>query len=115
MVADLRDGLPRPEHAIRQAVSVASPVLATARAPSAQAPMAAAPLVRVRDLQVAFDDGTRSTVKQQSEDVAAFLMWAAEPKMEERKKMGFSVLIFLVLFSGLLYASYRRVWKNESH
>jgi peptide/nickel transport system ATP-binding protein len=41
-------------------VSVASPVLATARAPSAQAPMAAAPLVRVRDLQVAFDDGTRA-------------------------------------------------------
>jgi len=65
--------------------------------------------------KVSFDDGTKSTVKQQAEDVAAFLMWAAEPKMEERKKMGFSVLIFLVLFSGLLYASYRRVWKNESH
>jgi ubiquinol-cytochrome c reductase cytochrome c1 subunit len=35
--------------------------------------------------------------------------------MEERKQMGFSVMIFLVLFSGLLYASYRRVWRGESH
>lgn len=65
--------------------------------------------------KVSFDDGTKSTVKQQAEDVAAFLMWAAEPHMEARKQMGFSVLIFLILFSGLLYASYRRVWRNESH
>jgi len=65
--------------------------------------------------KVTYDDGTKATVKQESEDVAAFLMWAAEPHMEARKQMGFSVLIFLVLFSGLLYASYRRVWRNESH
>lgn len=64
---------------------------------------------------VTFDDGKPSTVKQQAEDVAAFLMWAAEPKMEERKQMGAAVLIFLLVFSGLLYASYRRVWRNESH
>ncbi|MFY8141252.1 MAG: cytochrome c1, partial [Caulobacter sp.] len=64
---------------------------------------------------VTFDDGTKSTVKQQATDVAAFLMWAAEPKLEERKQMGAAVLVFLVLFSGLLYASYRRVWRNESH
>lgn len=65
--------------------------------------------------KVEFDDGTKSTLKQQSEDVAAFLMWAAEPKMEERKQMGAAVMVFLVLFAGLLYASYRRVWANESH
>ena len=35
--------------------------------------------------------------------------------MEDRKQMGFAVLIYLVLFAGLLYASYRRVWRNESH
>jgi ubiquinol-cytochrome c reductase cytochrome c1 subunit len=64
---------------------------------------------------VTFDDGTKSTVKQQATDVAAFLMWAAEPKLEERKQMGAAVLVFLLLFSGLLYASYRRVWRNESH
>jgi ubiquinol-cytochrome c reductase cytochrome c1 subunit len=65
--------------------------------------------------KVSFDDGTKSTVDQQAKDVAAFLMWAAEPKMEERKKTGFAVMIYLLLFTGLLYASYRRVWRNESH
>lgn len=64
---------------------------------------------------VTFDDGTKSTVDQQAKDVSAFLMWAAEPKMEERKETGFVVILYLLLFSGLLYASYRKVWKNESH
>ena len=69
----------------------------------------------LKDGQVTFDDGTPSTVDQQAKDVSAFLMWAAEPKLEERKQTGFAVLIYLVLFAGLLYASYRKVWKNESH
>jgi ubiquinol-cytochrome c reductase cytochrome c1 subunit len=65
--------------------------------------------------QVTFDDGTPSTLDQEAKDVSAFLMWAAEPKLEERKQTGFVVLLYLVLFAGLLYASYRKVWKNESH
>ena len=64
---------------------------------------------------VTFDDGTPSTVDQQAKDVAAFLMWAAEPKMEQRKQMGFGVMIFLILFAGIVYASYRRIWRNVSH
>ncbi|PXA85457.1 cytochrome c1 [Caulobacter sp. D4A] len=64
---------------------------------------------------VTFDDGTPSTIDQQAKDVSAFLMWAAEPKLEERKQTGFAVLIYLILFAGLLYAAYRQVWKNESH
>ncbi|PVM93971.1 cytochrome c1 [Caulobacter endophyticus] len=64
---------------------------------------------------VTFDDGTKATVDQQARDVSAFLMWAAEPKLEERKQTGFAVMIYLILFAGLLYASYRKVWKNESH
>ena len=64
---------------------------------------------------VTFDDGTKSTLDQQAKDVSAFLMWAAEPKLEERKQTGFAVLIYLVLLSGLLYASYKTVWRNESH
>lgn len=64
---------------------------------------------------VTYDDGTPSTVDQQAKDVSAFLMWAAEPKMEDRKQMGFAVMIYLLLFTALLYASYRRVWRNESH
>jgi ubiquinol-cytochrome c reductase cytochrome c1 subunit len=65
--------------------------------------------------QVTFDDGTPSTLDQEAKDVSAFLMWAAEPKMDERKQTGFAVILYLLLFSGLLYASYRKVWKNESH
>jgi hypothetical protein len=45
--------------------------------------------------QVTFDDGTPSTLDQQAKDVSAFLMWAAEPKLEERKQTGFAVLIYL--------------------
>jgi ubiquinol-cytochrome c reductase cytochrome c1 subunit len=69
----------------------------------------------LKDGLVSFDDGTKSTLDQQAKDVSAFLMWAAEPKLEERKKMGFAVVLYLLMFSGLLYASYRKVWKNESH
>ena len=67
------------------------------------------------DGQVTFDDGTKSTINQEALDVAAFLQWAADPKMEERKQMGLAVMIFLVLFSGLLYASYRRIWRDVGH
>jgi ubiquinol-cytochrome c reductase cytochrome c1 subunit len=65
--------------------------------------------------KVSFDDGTKSTLEQQAKDVVAFLDWAAEPKAGERKRTGFAVLIYLVLFAGLLYASYRRVWKGVKH
>jgi ubiquinol-cytochrome c reductase cytochrome c1 subunit len=65
--------------------------------------------------RVTYDDGTKATLKQEASDVAAFLQWASDPKMEERKTLGVSVLIFLVLFSGLLYASYRQIWRNVGH
>ncbi|HEX5775245.1 MAG TPA: cytochrome c1 [Caulobacteraceae bacterium] len=64
---------------------------------------------------VTFDDGTPASVEQQAKDVSAFLMWTAEPKLEDRKQMGFAVMIYLVLLTALLYWSYRRVWRNESH
>jgi ubiquinol-cytochrome c reductase cytochrome c1 subunit len=47
--------------------------------------------------------------------VAAFLMWAAEPKMEERKQFGLGAMIYLAIFTGLLYASYRRIWRDVAH
>jgi ubiquinol-cytochrome c reductase cytochrome c1 subunit len=65
--------------------------------------------------KVTFDDGKPSTVNQQAQDVAAFLAWAAEPKMEERKQFGFGAMIYLLIFSGLLYASYRKIWRNVAH
>jgi len=65
--------------------------------------------------KVTFDDGTPSTVQQQAKDVAAFLAWAAEPKMEQRKAFGFGAMIYLLILTGLLYVSYRRVWRNVAH
>lgn len=65
--------------------------------------------------KVTFDDGTRSTVDQQAKDVAAFLSWAAEPKAQERKTFGLGAMIYLVIFSILLWFSYRRIWKNVAH
>ena len=65
--------------------------------------------------KVTFDDGAPSTVEQQARDVSAFLAWASEPKQTERKQTGLAVMIYLLLLSVLVYASYRRVWRNESH
>ena len=67
------------------------------------------------DNKVSYDDGAKATINQEAYDVAAFLQWAADPKMEERKSLGFSVMIFLVLLTGLLYASYRGVWRDIGH
>ena len=64
----------------------------------------------IEDGAVAYDDGSPETVEQYSRDVAAFLMWAAEPHMEDRKKTGFRVMVFLVLFAGLLYLTKRKIW-----
>ena len=64
---------------------------------------------------VTFDDGTPSTIKNQARDVGAFIMWASEPKMEERKRTGVAVLAYLTLLAGLLYASYRKIWRNVAH
>lgn len=65
--------------------------------------------------KVTFDDGKPSTVAEEAKDVAAFLAWAAEPKMEERKAFGLGAMIYLLIFTGLLYASYRRIWRNVAH
>jgi ubiquinol-cytochrome c reductase cytochrome c1 subunit len=69
----------------------------------------------LRDDAVTYDDGVKATKDQEAKDVSAFLAWAAEPHQEERKQIGFAVLIYLVLFAGLLYASYKRVWRNIAH
>ncbi|PLP56028.1 cytochrome c1 [Mesorhizobium loti] len=65
--------------------------------------------------QVTYDDGTPQTVEQYSEDVTTFLMWTAEPKLEDRKKTGFRVVIFLLLFAVLMYLTKRKVWSNVAH
>jgi len=67
------------------------------------------------DCKVTFDDGTPCTTAQEAKDVAAFLMWASDPKMDQRKQMGLAVLIYLGLFSVLLYFSYRQIWRGVAH
>ncbi len=65
--------------------------------------------------KVTFDDGTKPSLQEEAWDVAAFLEWAADPKMEQRKQVGLAAMIFLVLFSGLLWATYRGVWRDVEH
>jgi ubiquinol-cytochrome c reductase cytochrome c1 subunit len=65
------------------------------------------------DNQVQFSDGTKSDVDHEARAVVAFLAWASEPKMEERKQVGFGVLAFLILLAALLFLSYRRVWHGQ--
>ncbi|HXW71613.1 MAG TPA: cytochrome c1 [Methylocella sp.] len=68
------------------------------------------------DGAVDYTDGAPKTVEQYSKDVAAFLMWTAEPKLEERKQLGFGVLLFLAAYAALLYATKRKIWaKPEAH
>jgi ubiquinol-cytochrome c reductase cytochrome c1 subunit len=68
------------------------------------------------DGAVDYTDGTPKTVHQYAQDVAAFLMWAAEPKLEERKRLGFRVILFMIVFGGLLYFVKRKIWANvEGH
>ncbi len=62
------------------------------------------------DDQVTYDDGAPQTLDQYSRDVSAFLMWAAEPHLVARKRLGFQVMIFLIVLSGLLYFTKKKVW-----
>jgi ubiquinol-cytochrome c reductase cytochrome c1 subunit len=62
--------------------------------------------------QVTYADGTPATLEQESKDVAAFLMWAAEPKMMSRKESGFKAVLLLGLLSVLLYLTNKRLWSK---
>jgi cytochrome c1 len=61
---------------------------------------------------VEYADGTKASVEQMSEDVTVFLAWAAEPELEERKRMGIKVILFLLVLTGLLYVVKRRIWAD---
>ncbi|MFV2034916.1 MAG: cytochrome c1 [Halocynthiibacter sp.] len=64
---------------------------------------------------VEYNDGTAASVDQMAKDVTSFLMWAAEPHLEARKRIGFQVLIFLFIFVGLFYATKRKIWSRVKH
>jgi ubiquinol-cytochrome c reductase cytochrome c1 subunit len=67
------------------------------------------------DGQVQYTDGTPMTVDQYGRDISAFLMWAAEPTLNDRKRLGFQVMLFLIVLTGLLYFSKKRVWHAVAH
>jgi ubiquinol-cytochrome c reductase cytochrome c1 subunit len=64
----------------------------------------------ISDGVVTFADGTDASARQVSEDVSAFLMWAAEPTMMQRKEAGFRNILWLGLLAVLLYYVNKRVW-----
>ncbi|MEO7679720.1 MAG: cytochrome c1 [Sphingomonas sp.] len=68
-----------------------------------------------KDGQVGYLDGTKSTVDQNAKDIAAFLTWAAEPRLEARHNAGFAVVIFLLIFCFLAWGAYQNVWRDVKH
>jgi len=64
---------------------------------------------------VEFDDGHANDLRHEAQDVAAFLMWTAEPKMMARKQAGLTGVIFLSLLSVLLYLTNKRLWAPHKH
>ena len=67
------------------------------------------------DGQVTYADGTKATKAQMATDVAAFLTWSAEPKLEARHAGGVASVVFLLILSILAYMSYQSIWANKEH
>ncbi len=61
---------------------------------------------------VEYSDGTKATTEQMSKDVVNFLMWTAEPHLEQRHKFGFRVIIYLLILSILVYFSMKKIWSR---
>ena len=66
----------------------------------------------LNDGSVEYSDGTQATVSQMSKDVTAFLTWAAEPHLEKRKRIGFKTIIYLLIFSVLVFLSMKKIWSR---
>lgn len=68
----------------------------------------------LQDDTVTYADGTKATALQEAKDVATFLAYVADPSQEERKHLGIRVMLFLLVFTGLMYACKRAVW-HDAH
>ena len=64
------------------------------------------------DGQVQYQDGTKPTVDQMAKDVAAFLVWTAQPDLERRHASGLAVVIFLLIGTILGYLAYQQIWHD---
>jgi len=70
---------------------------------------------QLTDGRVTYMDGTEASVDQMAYDVAQFLAWAGEPKQANRKSLGLSVILYLVIFAILLWFSYKQIWRKVDH
>ena len=61
---------------------------------------------------IEYGDGTTASVEQMSKDVTTFLMWAAEPHLEARHRMGFKAIIYLIILTTLVYFSMKKIWSR---
>ena len=61
---------------------------------------------------IEYGDGTVASVEQMSKDVTTFLMWAAEPHLEARHRMGFKAIIYLIILTTLVYFSMKKIWSG---
>ena len=61
---------------------------------------------------VEYSDGTKTSVQQMSKDVTTFLMWAAEPHLEARHRMGFKAIVYLIILTVLVYFSMKKIWSR---
>ncbi|HIM32323.1 MAG TPA: cytochrome c1 [Pelagibacteraceae bacterium] len=69
-------------------------------------------LAPLSDGLVEYSDGTQSTTAQMAKDVTTFLVWAAEPHLESQHRMGFKVIIYLIILLTLVYMSKQKVWSR---
>ena len=61
---------------------------------------------------VQYSDGTQATEEQMAKDVSTFLAWAAEPNLEQRHKMGFRAVLYLIIITILVYFSMKKIWSR---
>ena len=61
---------------------------------------------------VEYSDGTQSTEEQMAKDVVTFLAWAAEPNLEQRHKIGFKAVLYLIIITILVYFSMKKIWSR---
>ena len=66
----------------------------------------------LEDDLVEYSDGTIASEEQMAKDVVTFLMWSAEPHLESRHRMGFKVIVYLIILTILVYFSMKKIWSR---
>ncbi len=70
---------------------------------------------QITEEMVEYEDGTPMTAEQHAKDIVAFLNWAAEPELDQRKSLGLKVMLFLLVLTAMMYALKRKIWARIKH